>query len=78
MSVELRCPVFSWLGGVVFLDAGNVWSSAYDYRVDGLHYAAGLGLRFKTPIAPIRLDVALPIFEGSNPIQLHVSVGQAF
>ncbi len=78
MSAELRYPILAWLGGVSFVDAGNVWSSAYDYRLSRLHYAAGLGLRFKTPIAPIRFDVALPIFEGSNPLQLHVSVGQAF
>jgi len=77
-SAEIRYPLFSWLGGVAFVDAGNVWSSAYDYRLSGLHYAAGLGLRFKTPIAPIRFDVAVPVFEGANPVQLHVSVGQAF
>lgn len=78
LSAELRYPILDWLGGVAFVDAGNVWPSALSYPMNDLHYAAGLGLRFKTLIAPIRLDVALPVFEGRNPLQIHVSVGQAF
>ena len=40
---------------------------------------AGLGLRYKTPIGPIRLDVAAPV-QGSTGggVQLYLGIGQAF
>lgn len=77
-SGELRFPVYKWLSAVSFMDFGNVWPQALDYAFSGLHYAAGLGLRFKTPIGPIRFDVAKPVFETPQPIRFHISVGQAF
>ncbi len=77
-SGELRFPIYKWLSGVSFMDFGNVWSKELDYPLSDLHYAAGLGLRFKTPIGPLRLDVAKPVFESPLPLRFHISVGQAF
>lgn len=66
---ELRFPVMGKaLSGVLFHDAGNVYSDVgnisfrwrqpdretYDYMV----HAAGLGVRYRTPIGPVRLDFA--------------------
>jgi translocation and assembly module TamA len=49
--------------------------------MSGLFWGTGVGLRYYTPIGPIRLDVAFPL----NPrqsiddsFQLYVSIGQAF
>lgn len=71
-SLELRFPLLGdSLGGVVFHDAGNVYSSLnkisfrgkqrditdFDYMVHG----AGFGIRFKTPVGPVRLDLAYGI-----------------
>ena len=77
-SWELRYPLWKLLSGTIFLDYGNVWSSKLTYELADLFYAFGMGLRIATPIGPIRFDVAKPVFEGSLPIQFHLSVGQAF
>jgi outer membrane protein assembly complex protein YaeT len=87
-SAEVRVPVWSALGGVVFFDAGNVWADEWDFNVSDLRYDAGVGLRYTTPIGPIRADVGYQL----NPIQglrakgqeqtrrfrFHFSIGQAF
>ena len=77
-SLELRHPVWRKLSGVVFVDFGNVWAKEFDYNINRLHYAVGAGLRFSTPIGPIRFDVSTPVFERERKIQYHISAGQAF
>lgn len=64
-SLELRFDVTGNLGGAVFLDGGNVSVSsalptAYQTALDPsrLQWAAGLGLRYRTPFGPLRVDVA--------------------
>lgn len=78
-SAELRYPLWRKLSGVIFLDSGNVWSESFQYELKRLRYASGVGLRFRTPIGPIRFDVATPVFEGIKlQPQFHISVGQSF
>ena len=45
-----------------------------------LYTSAGLGLRYFTAVGPIRLDVAFPLqrHEGTGPVAVYVSIGQAF
>lgn len=87
-SLEARFPVWSKLGGVVFLDGGNVWTNAWDFNLSDLRYDAGPGLRYNTPIGPLRVDLGYQL----NPIdgllvngekekrrfRFHFSIGQAF
>ncbi|MPZ16347.1 MAG: BamA/TamA family outer membrane protein [Luteitalea sp.] len=87
-AVELRMPVMGNFSMVAFLDAGNVWANSWDFRLNDLRYAAGPGLRYQTPIGPVRADVGFQL----NPIlglkvdgepetrnwRLHFSIGQAF
>jgi outer membrane protein insertion porin family/translocation and assembly module TamA len=87
-SSEIRLPLWGKLGGVAFLDYGNVWSKAWHVDPGDLRYAAGPGLRYLTPIGPVRADVGFQL----NPIdnlrvngeperrhwRIHFSVGQAF
>ena len=77
-SCELRYPIWKWISGVYFIDCGNVWRSTMDYRLEVVHFAGGIGLRFRTLIGPLRLDVATPIFEKRQHPQYHISVGHAF
>jgi outer membrane protein insertion porin family len=86
-STELRFPLYRLFRGAAFIDFGNVWEPPLDEalrrrdRLPGLRTAAGLGLRFETPIGPIRLDVAGKInkqYPGEYPWEFHLSVGQAF
>jgi translocation and assembly module TamA len=71
-SVELRVDATRQLGMALFLDAGNVskpdanglgWLAAADPTL--LQYAAGMGLRYRTPVGPLRLDVAVRL---PNPL----------
>ncbi len=77
-NVELRYPIFSIISGVAFMDFGNVWESELTYKIEDLRYASGLGLRVETPIGPVRLDFAIPVFEGAAKVQYFISVGHAF
>jgi len=55
-SVELRTPyLFNWVGLVGFGDCGHVTGRG-PLRVADLAVTAGLGVRVKTPIGPVRLD----------------------
>lgn len=75
---ELRYPITGPLSGVLFMDLGNIWSRVNGQRLDQLEAAAGAGLRFRTPIGPIRLDFGWPLASGHLPMQVHLSIGQAF
>jgi outer membrane protein assembly complex protein YaeT len=81
-KVELRFPLIGEnIGGVLFHDAGNVYSNIGDisfrfrqpvtpvldpatgttrnrYGFDYMVHAVGVGLRYKTPIGPVRVDLA--------------------
>lgn len=85
---ELRSMLVGNLGGVAFLDAGNVWAESFGQTFSDLRYAIGAGLRYQTPIGPIRFDYGYQL----NPIpdllvngqpqtrrwRVHFSIGQAF
>ncbi len=80
-SVELRFPIYKDFRGVAFLDAGNVYPVIGDLDVGQLKYAAGVGVRYLTPIGPVGVDVGFPL----NPIdpkqdhfRVNFSIGQAF
>ena len=71
-STELRFPLIGDnIQGVLFHDMGNVYSSlgSVSFRVhqNGLTdfnymvHAAGFGIRYKTPLGPIRIDLAYSI-----------------
>jgi outer membrane protein insertion porin family len=77
-SVELRYPIWKILSGVVFCDAGNVWEGTYDHNLRQLEYAGGGGLRVKTPLGPVRFDVAVPLTQSSKKLQYYLSIGEAF
>jgi len=88
MSAELRTNLFGNLGGVLFIDAGNVWENSGAFDLNDLRYAIGPGLRYQTPIGPIRFDVGFQLNpipgllvngeEQKRPLRFHFSIGQAF
>ncbi len=83
-SLELRfpLPIYQNLGGVVFMDAGNVFFKIHDMDLGQLKYSPGFGLRYLSPIGPIGVDIAFPTnrinYEKDSPYQIHFTVGYAF
>ncbi len=81
LNAELRARVTRDIGVVAFVDGGSAFEpSAPDFGQDVL-WGAGLGLRYHTPIGPLRLDIAFPLErrrEIDDPFQVYVSIGQAF
>jgi outer membrane translocation and assembly module TamA len=88
VSTEVRANVWRSLGVVLFLDAGNVWADPWDFALDDLRYDIGPGLRYQTPIGPIRADLGYQINripglmvngrEQPRRFRFHFSIGQAF
>jgi outer membrane protein insertion porin family len=69
-NLELRFPLLGDnVGGVFFLDSGNVYSDiqhiSFRFRQQNLQdfnymvHSAGFGIRYRTPIGPIRIDLSL-------------------
>lgn len=79
-AAEARIRVTDSIGVVPFFDFGNAFEDSYPSFEGGLQYAAGLGLRYKTGLGPIRLDVAVPLNpeDGDDAFAFYIGLGQAF
>ena len=79
VNLEARFKLTEDLGLVPFLDGGMAYRDEYP-TLDDMHWGAGLGLRYYTPVGPVRLDVATPLnpVDGDPPVQLYISIGQSF
>lgn len=79
LSAELRWQVRERIGLVAFADAGRVWDDSSFQGGSDWQSGAGLGVRYKTPIGPLRFDVAGPVSgDTGNGVQLYLGLGQAF
>jgi outer membrane protein insertion porin family len=80
LNQELRLPLFWRLGGVGFLDAGNVFLEAGDFNPFDLRVSAGVGLRVDLPVGLFRLDWAriLNPETGERRSRFYFSFGHAF
>lgn len=78
-SVELRSWLWDDIGAAAFVDAGAA-SDANTPRFDDIGVGVGLGLRYRTGLGPLRLDVALPLDPPAGDAQygVYVALGQAF
>lgn len=92
-SVELRYPIAGALSGAVFTDAADVSPYRADLRLHRLHLSAGGGLRYDTPVGPIRLDIGyrIPGLQSEDspdegvpgeliglPIAISLGIGESF
>ena len=78
---EARIKVIDQFGVVPFVDGGQVYDEVYPRLTSGdLQWAGGLGLRYYSPVGPIRFDVAFPLNPRGidDPFQFYISIGQAF
>ena len=77
-NAEVRYPIVDIFSGAFFIDTGNVWKGAYSYDFSNLLANIGIGLRVSTPIGPVRVDYATPIFNGAFKGLVFFSIGHAF
>ena len=83
LNSEVRFPlgIVKALGGVVFYDGGNVYQGiSFSSFAGNYTNTVGIGLRYTTPIGPIRIDLGhnLNPIPGINPTQYYITIGQAF
>ncbi|MDZ4870321.1 MAG: BamA/TamA family outer membrane protein [Alphaproteobacteria bacterium] len=78
-SVELRSWLWDDIGVAAFVDAGSASSANFpDFEDVGV--GVGIGARYRTPVGPIRVDIAVPLDppEGDSEFGIYVALGQAF
>ncbi|NIZ07845.1 autotransporter assembly complex family protein [Pseudooceanicola sp. HF7] len=77
ISTELRSKLTDTIGAVAFVDYGFV-SGAENFTGGEWQGGAGLGMRYFTPIGPVRLDVAVPVTGDDDSFAVYIGIGQAF
>ena len=88
VSTEARFAIRGKLGGVLFVDGGNAWEGPWEAKLRELRWAVGPGIRYDTPIGPVRVDLGIQlnpidglVIEGTPETRkwrVHFSIGQAF
>jgi len=97
LELRFSIPVLSRINisGAAFIDGGNVWENFEDVKlsdfkpfksssevtINDYFYGVGFGIRYNTPIGPIRLDYGIPLktLEGeSNEGLFYLALGQTF
>ncbi|MBL9058397.1 MAG: BamA/TamA family outer membrane protein, partial [Mangrovicoccus sp.] len=81
LSTEIRQQVTQNIGLVGFVDWGSVGPDSFVTAGDPYQTGVGIGVRYGTPIGPIRLDVATPYSDQNErwkTYELYIGVGQAF
>lgn len=80
-STEFRLKVTDTIGMVAFLDGGSAFESSYPDFGSDIRLGAGTGIRYFTPVGPLRLDIAFPLQrrpDVDSAYQIYVGIGQAF
>ena len=79
-SLELRQDLMGDFGAAAFADFGLISTDAWGAGASDWQAGAGLGLRYDTPIGPIRLDVATPVSgDGAGrDLFFYLGIGQSF
>jgi len=57
-------------GGAIFVDSGSAYDDSPDFKT-----GVGIGVRYKSPIGPIRVDIAHGLDDPDSVVQLYLSIG---
>ncbi|MFC0268405.1 autotransporter assembly complex protein TamA [Kushneria aurantia] len=74
-SLEYQRRVTGDWWGATFFDAGNAFN---DWGPDELKKSFGAGVRWISPVGPIRLDIAHPLDDDDNAFRIHFGIGPEF
>lgn len=82
LNAELRFPIFKNIGGVIFQDLGALSGNTFaDFNPCDILASTGFGLRFNTPIGPLRFDIGWKWGRHVRPdhnYAWYLTFGQAF
>ncbi len=70
VSAEFEHRFTQTWGGAVFVDAGDAFN---DRPVT--HVGVGFGVRWRSPVGPVRIDLAHGLNDPKSPIRLHLNIG---
>lgn len=70
-SLEYERPMTEKISAAVFADAGSAFDDWKNYE---LHVGAGVGVRYKSPLGPVRLDLAVPK-DDTKDLHFYFSLG---
>ncbi|RME05543.1 MAG: outer membrane protein assembly factor, partial [Deltaproteobacteria bacterium] len=78
LNLEARFDLPANLGVALFVEGGNVFERREDAA--RIHTAAGLGLRYHTPVGPLSFDFGFPLRKrAEDDAQIFsFNIGQAF
>jgi len=87
LNAEYRFPIAGPIGAQLFVDAGNTFANTI--RFGDLKYGVGTGLRYLSPVGPVRFDLGYklhrqilrfqdgkPVYE--SPYAYFITLGYAF
>jgi outer membrane protein assembly complex protein YaeT len=82
-NFELHFPLFASapaLSGAVFYDKGNIFANRKDFDLSHLEDAFGVGIRYKTPLGPLRIDFGWNVRppEGRKQPIIFITIGNVF
>ena len=80
VNLEYRHRVAGPVEGTLFYDTGNVWADWRSIGLDDLRPGIGVGVRYLSPIGPIRLDIGWKLhrLHGEDPYAVFLSFGNPF
>lgn len=70
-SLEYERHIFGKWGAAVFYDVGN----AFNTFTPHLYRGAGVGVRWRSPVGMVRVDLATALSRSGHPLRLHISIG---
>lgn len=70
-SLELERPIYGKWSLAAFIDGGNAWDEGEINPVLGV----GLGVRWRSPIGPLRVDLGVPLDKEESGFRIHFSLG---
>lgn len=78
--IDFRFPLFWWIDGAVFSDAGYLWQDLSSLDLRDIKYTAGPGIRLITPVGMIRFDIGFQLdrLGQKNSWQWYLDIGPPF
>lgn len=75
IRTELTVPLFANFAGAVFLDTGRIFPNLTASDANPRHDGVGVGIRYKTPVGPIVIDVAQGLGADRENVKFSLTVG---